>query len=120
MNFSGDGKVEILEVHAEGEVGQIVVSGAPNIPGETLLDQMNYINQHDNSILKFCLHEPRGKSQMTVNLLLPSKNPAAEYGFIPMQPDGAHSMSGNTVSSRCNLMVRIQCLDQMQCVSLQH
>ena len=32
---------------------------------------------------------------MTVNLLLPSKNPAAKYGFIPMQPDGAHSMSGS-------------------------
>ena len=35
MNFAGDGKVEILEVHAEGEVGQIVVSGAPNIGRDT-------------------------------------------------------------------------------------
>ena len=107
MNFSGDGKVEILEVHAEGEVGQIVVSGAPNIPGETLLDQMNYINQHDNSILKFCLHEPRGKSQMTVNLLLPSKNPAAEYGFIPMQPDGAHSMSGSNAMCVATALIEL-------------
>ena len=41
MKFADQKKVEILEVHAEGEVGQIVLSGAPNIPGETLLDQMN-------------------------------------------------------------------------------
>ena len=78
MNFSNHKKVEILMVHAEGEAGQIVLSGVPNIPGETLLDQMNYINDCDDSFLKFCLHEPRGKSQMTVNFLLPSKNPAAE------------------------------------------
>ena len=99
MKFADQKKVEILEVHAEGEVGQIVLSGVPNIPGETLLDQMNYINECDDSFLKFCLHEPRGKSQMTVNLLLPSKNAAAEYGFIPMQPDGAHSMSGSNAIS---------------------
>ena len=32
MNFANHKKVELLEVHAEGEVGQIVLSGAPNIP----------------------------------------------------------------------------------------
>ncbi len=107
MNFADHKKVEILEVHAEGEVGQIVLSGAPNIPGETLLDQMNYINERDNSFLKFCLHEPRGKSQMTVNLLLPSKNPAAEHGFIPMQPDGAHSMSGSNAMCVATALIEL-------------
>ena len=95
MNLGKQNSIEILEVHAEGEVGQILTKGAPSIPGDTLLQQMQFINEIDESILKFCLHEPRGKSQMTVNLLLPSKNPAAKYGFIPMQPDGAHSMSGS-------------------------
>lgn len=95
LNLRNLKSVELLEVHAEGEVGQILTQGAPPIPGDTLLQQMQHINEIDDSILKFCLHEPRGKSQMTVNLLLPSKNPAAKYGFIPMQPDGAHSMSGS-------------------------
>jgi len=95
LNLNNLKSVEIIEVHAEGEVGQILTKGAPPIPGDTLLQQMQYINEIDDSILKFCLHEPRGKSQMTVNLLMPSKNPAAKYGFIPMQPDGAHSMSGS-------------------------
>ena len=107
MNFANQKKVEILKVHAEGEVGQIVLSGAPNIPGETLLDQMNHINERDDSFLKFCLHEPRGKSQMTVNLLLPSKNPAAEYGFIPMQPDGAHSMSGSNAMCVATALIEL-------------
>ena len=95
MNLKNLKSVKLLEVHAEGEVGQILTQGAPPIPGDTLLQQMQHINEIDDSILKFCLHEPRGKSQMTVNLLMPSKNPAAKYGFIPMQPDGAHSMSGS-------------------------
>lgn len=107
MNFANQKKVEILKVHAEGEVGQIVLSGAPNIPGETLLDQMNHINERDDSFLKFCLHEPRGRSQMTVNLLIPSKNPAAEYGFIPMQPDGAHSMSGSNAMCVATALIEL-------------
>ena len=107
MKFADQKKVEILEVHAEGEVGQIVLSGVPNIPGETLLDQMNHINECDDSFLKFCLHEPRGKSQMTVNLLLPSKNPAAEHGFIPMQPDGAHSMSGSNAMCVATALIEL-------------
>ena len=65
MNFADHNKVEILEVHAEGEVGQIVLSGVPNIPGETLLEQMNHINECDDSFLKFCLHEPRLAPQQT-------------------------------------------------------
>jgi len=65
VSLGKQNSIEILEVHAEGEVGQILTKGAPSIPGDTLLQQMQFINETDDSILKFCLHEPRGKSQMT-------------------------------------------------------
>ena len=87
--------VELLGVHAEGEAGRIIVSGAPDIPGSSMVDKMNHINTVDDTLLKRCLYEPRGAAQMTVNLLVPPCREDADMGFLPMQPDGAHAMSGS-------------------------
>ena len=88
-------EMELLGVHAEGEVGRIIVSGAPDIPGATMTDKMTYINSVDDSLLKRCLYEPRGAAQMTINLLVPPGRDDVEMGFIPIQPDAAHAMSGS-------------------------
>ena len=64
-----DHAIELLGLHAEGEVGRVIVSGAPDIPGATMVDKMNYINAVDDSLLKRCLYEPRGAAQMSINLV---------------------------------------------------
>ena len=87
--------IEMLGVHAEGEIGRVIVSGAPDIPGATMVDKMNYINTVDDSLLRRCLYEPRGAAQMTVNVLVPPCSDDADIGFLPMQADGAHAMSGS-------------------------
>lgn len=88
-------RVSLIGVHAEGEIGRVVTGGVPNIPGATLVEKMTYINRVDDSLLRFCLMEPRGSACMTVNVLLPPVSPEAHAAFIPLQPDGAHSMSGS-------------------------
>ncbi len=93
MNFARE--LETLGVHAEGEIGRVVIAGAPDIPGETMVDKMNYINNENDEVLRLALYEPRGASQMTINLLLPPISEGADMGFIPMQADGAHAMSGS-------------------------
>ena len=90
-----DSTIELLGVHAEGEIGRVIVSGAPDIPGATMVDKMNYINTIDDSLLRRCLYEPRGAAQMTINLLVPPCRDDADMGFVPMQADGAHAMSGS-------------------------
>lgn len=91
-------EIELLGVHAEGEIGRVITGGAPEIPGATMVDKMNYINEQDDSLMRICLYEPRGASQMTINLLTPPCRDDADMGFFPMQADGAHAMSGsNTI-----------------------
>ena len=90
-----DRTIELMGVHAEGEIGRVIVSGAPVIPGATMVDRMNYINTVDDSLLRRCLYEPRGAAQMTINLLVPPCRDDADMGFVPMQADGAHAMSGS-------------------------
>ena len=88
-------ELEILGVHAEGEIGRVVVSGVPEIPGATFIEKMEHINNDNDDILRLALYEPRGAAQMTINLLFPAISESADMGFIPVQPDGAHAMSGS-------------------------
>lgn len=87
--------VELVEVHCQGEVGKVIVGGAPEIPGATLLDKMNYINRVDDSFRRFVTTEPRASVQMSVNLLVTPCHPEADAGFIVLQADKAHPMSGS-------------------------
>ena len=87
--------LQMIDVHCEGEIGRVLVSGVLGLPGASMLEKMNYLNEVDDSLRRFCVFEPRGKSQATVNLLLPPCNPEADAGFIVMQPDRAHAMSGS-------------------------
>ncbi|WP_350335312.1 proline racemase family protein [Coralliovum pocilloporae] len=85
----------MVEAHAEGEVGRVVTGGVLTVPGETMLEKMNYLNDVDDSLRRFCVFEPRGSAQMSTNLLFPPSRPDADAGFIILQGDRAHAMSGS-------------------------
>lgn len=98
--------ISMVEAHAEGEVGRVVTSGITDIPGETLLDKMLYINETDDSLRRFLVFEPRGYAQMSTNLLLPASDPKADIGYLILQGDKAHAMSGS--NSICVVTVLLE------------
>ncbi len=90
-----DRTLDILMVHCQGETGNVIVSGAPDIPGATVLEKMHHLNTVDGSLRRFVTSEPRAHVAMSVNLLLPPCRPDADAGFIVLQADRAHPMSGS-------------------------
>jgi proline racemase len=95
--------VTMIEAHAEGEVGRIVTGGVIDLPGQTMLEKMNYINQVDDSLRRFLVFEPRGYAQMSTNLLFAPTHVEADVGFMILQGDKAHAMSG----SNCICLVTV-------------
>ncbi|KPH06555.1 proline racemase (plasmid) [Rhizobium acidisoli] len=87
--------LDLLQVHCQGEIGKIIVSGAPEIPGATMLDKMSHINTVDDSLRRFVTFEPRASVAMSVNLLVEPTRADADAGFIVLQADRAHPMSGS-------------------------
>ena len=85
----------LVEAHAEGEVGRVITGGAPRVPGDTMVAKMDYLNNVDDSLRRFCVFEPRGCAQMSVNLLCEPTRDDADAGFIVLQSDRAHAMSGS-------------------------
>ena len=88
----------MVEAHAEGEVGRVVTGGVIDLPGRDMLEKLRHLNEVDDSLRRFLVMEPRGSAQMSTNLLLPPTRPDADAGFIVLQGDRAHAMSGsNTI-----------------------
>ena len=83
--------IELVQVHCQGEIGKVLMAGAPEIPGATMLDKMHHINKVDDSLRRFVTLEPRGFAQMSVNLLVAPTRPDADAGFIVLQADRAHA-----------------------------
>ncbi|MER9881934.1 proline racemase family protein [Mesorhizobium sp. M0118] len=93
MNW--ENSLHLLEVHCQGEIGKVIVGGAPEIPGATMAEKMDHINNVDDSLRRFVTFEPRANVAMSVNLLIDPTRPDADAGFIVLQADRAHPMSGS-------------------------
>lgn len=89
-----DKLVHIVSVHAEGEVGDVIVGGVAPPPGNTIWEQRSFIAK-DETLRNFVLNEPRGGVFRHVNLLVPAKHPEADMGFIIMEPADTPPMSGS-------------------------
>jgi len=86
--------IHIVGVHAEGEVGNVIVGGVAPPPGETVWEQSRFIAK-DGTLRNFVLNEPRGGVFGHVNLLVPPKHPDAHMGWIVMEPEDTPPMSGS-------------------------
>jgi len=98
--------ISMIEAHAEGEVGRVVTGGVVDLPGNTMLDKMNHLNQVDDSLRRFLVFEPRGYAQMSTNLLFAPTHPEADAAFMILQGDKAHAMSGS--NSICVVTVLLE------------
>jgi len=85
----------LVEAHCEGDVGRVVTGGLIDIPGASMADKLHHVNTVDDSLRRFCVFEPRGSPQHSVNVLLPPTDPRADAAFLILQADGAHPMSGS-------------------------
>ncbi len=85
----------MVEAHAEGEVGRVVMGGVLDVPGATMLDKLAYLNGTDDSLRRFLVFEPRGYPAMSTNLVFPPSRPDADAAFVVLQGDRAHAMSGS-------------------------
>ena len=86
--------IHIVNCHAEGEVGDVIVGGVAPPPGNTVWEQSRFIAS-DKTLRNFVLNDPRGGVFRHVNLLVPPKHPKAQAAFIIMEPEDTPPMSGS-------------------------
>jgi proline racemase len=87
--------VHLVNAHAEGEVGNVVVGGVVDVPGDTTFEKMEYMRDRDDALRRSLIFEPRGSVCQAVNLLVPPSDPKADLGFVIMEATKYPMMSGS-------------------------
>lgn len=93
MHFSRT--IQTVDVHCEGEIGRVITGGVLNISGATMAEKLHHLNTVDDSLRRWLCSEPRSGPAGSFCLLTPACDPRADVGFIVLQPDQAHAMSGS-------------------------
>jgi proline racemase len=69
------------------------------VPGDSVYEQMRWLEENDDQIRMLMLREPRGYPALCCNLVVPPKHPDAAAGFIIMEQVEYPVMSGgNTIA----------------------
>jgi proline racemase len=90
--------IGIVDAHAAGEPGRVVVGGVLDVPGHSMVEKMAYLRDHADGLRRLLLREPRGYPAMCANVILPPTDPAAAAGYVIMEPAEYPAMSGsNTI-----------------------
>src|ERR1700758_3298633 len=89
--------ITVVGCHAGGEIGNVVVGGVLPPAGTTVFEQMQALAR-DDSLRKLLLREPRGGVAAHANLIVTSRRPDCQAGYIIMEPTESPPMSGsNTI-----------------------
>jgi len=86
--------ITVVGCHAGGEVGNVVVGGVLQPPGDSVFEQMQALRA-DDSLRRLLLREPRGSVAVHANLIVSSRRPECAAGYIIMEPTEYPAMSGS-------------------------
>lgn len=90
--------ITAVDAHAAGLPGRVITGGVGNVPGRTMFEKARYLEQHGDGLRRLMLREPRGYPASCCNVVLPSENPAADFGYVIMEHVEYPAMSGtNTI-----------------------
>src|SRR3954447_11116501 len=97
--------IHCVDAHAEGEPSRIVVGGVLDVPGETMLEKLRHLEREGDALRRLLLFEPRGSAPLSADLVLPSRHPEADAGFVIMESCSYEGMSGtNTINTATVLL----------------
>ena len=87
--------INVVDCHAEGESGKVVVGGIGDVPGDTMFDKRVYLQDNLDQLRELLLFEPRGAVWHNANIVLPSNNPQASLGYVILESTEYPVMSGS-------------------------
>jgi proline racemase len=81
--------IHTIDSHTGGEPTRLVVSGIP-LRGTTLLEQREYMRQHNDRLRSALMAEPRGHRGMFGAIMAPPTRAGVDFGIIWVDSDGSY------------------------------
>ena len=87
--------IHAIDSHTMGEPTRIIIGGVPTIPGKTMPEKKEYLENHMDYIRTAIMHEPRGHNDMFGSIITAPTLPEADIGIIFMDGGGYLNMCGH-------------------------
>ena len=88
-------EIEIIDSHTGGEPTRTVLSGWPEIKGQSMKEKLSYVKENHDHIRRAVVCEPRGHDAIVGALLTPPENPSSLTGVIFFNDVGYLGMCGH-------------------------
>jgi len=85
----------VVDSHTGGEPSRVIIGGLPTIPGRTMAEKKEYLQEKLDSVRLMLMHEPRGHQDMFGAVLLPPTDPEADLGVVFMDSGRYLNMCGH-------------------------
>ncbi|XP_061900505.1 trans-L-3-hydroxyproline dehydratase isoform X3 [Entelurus aequoreus] len=90
-------KLSVVDMHTGGEPLRVIVSGYPEVQGDTVLSKRRYLREHLDHLRRALMYEPRGHYDMYGALVVRSELAEAHLGVLFMHNEGYSTMCGHAV-----------------------
>ena len=87
-------RIDTIDVHTAGEPLRVITGGWPDIPGTTILDRRRYAREHQDTLRRAVIWEPRGHADMYGCLVLPPATDDGDAGVLFLHNEGWSTMCG--------------------------
>lgn len=87
--------LDLIDAHAGGDVGRVVLSGVDNLPAGSVADRARFLKQRADGLRRLLIRKPHGDPSQCINLVVPPCNPEADAGLIIMGTMGYPDFSGS-------------------------
>ncbi len=94
-----------VDAHTEGEPARIIVGGIPYIPGNTMFEKKQYIEEQWDDIRQVLMYEPRGHNAMSGAIVTAPTVPEADIGLVFIEVSGCLPMCGHDTIGACTVLL---------------
>lgn len=90
-------RITTIDAHTEGEPFRVIVSGFPELQGETILARRRFAKEHFDHLRTALMWEPRGHADMYGCIVTPPVTPEADAGILFIHNEGYSTMCGHGI-----------------------
>ena len=99
-------RITTLDVHTEGEPLRVIVSGYPELIGDSILARRRHAREQFDQLRTALMWEPRGHREMYGCIVTPPVSSGADFGVVFLHNEGYSSMCGHGIIAIATIAVQ--------------
>lgn len=104
-------RIKTIDAEVAGEPVRLIVSGAPTVPGRTMVEKRAWFRKHGTELRKLLMLEPRGHAGMHGAMLTEPVSPGAHAGLLSMHAAGFPQVSGEGIVAAVTIALETRLLE---------